>query len=620
MRRMWMAVLVVVTGCDGIDLERLVRQHPPLSRLEAEPAGTHCAHGGHAVHTGLDRNDNGVLDDDEVVTTAYACATAIPGVLVHVQDEPPGENCTEGGKVYRAGHDLNGNDTLEDSEVSREVYGCASSEQVVTRVRAHEPLVFPCHDGGSRVEAGQDQNGNGELDDSEVRATATLCVPPTEVRVRQSPAPAGLACPTPSIQVDVGTDADGDDVLEDEEVSSSMFVCQPLRTLDGNHHVRSAMDLVVLEGISRIRGNLYFEPGPTTEAVLPDLMQVEGALEIRGTSLQRVELPSLRSVGHAVHVIDNAALTTLWLGAGGRTPLWVQGEFTLASNPLLPTLEGVSAVLPRNNLTLRDNDAIEVGYFAHIAEHLGSITVEGNEKLPMLPFRHLAWVGGSVSIIQNPTLSSLEGTVLQKVVGDLIIEDNDALTTLSGMPILEAIGGTLGVRDNDHLASVEGMDALAQVGELELSRNPQLESAGEFPALAHVTSGIYLNQNAKLKSTWGLGKLQHMGFLYVGHNPELTGLMGFDRLHTLGTLTVEGNTALPDLTGLVMLRAVKELHVLSNENLLHLNLEALENVSVSFSIVDNPRLPNCLAVQLAERVNSSGTPEIHGNDTTATCD
>ncbi|WNZ61472.1 hypothetical protein QEG98_37310 [Myxococcus sp. MxC21-1] len=620
MRRMWMTMLVLVTGCDGIELERLVRQHPPLTRLEPEPAGANCVHGGHFVRTGLDLNDNGVLDDGEVTVTQYACVTAIPGVLMRVQDEPPGENCTEGGRVYRAGQDSNGNDELEDSEVSRQVYGCASSEAVVTRVRPREPLLFPCGENGAVAEAGQDQDGNGVLDDSEVRATSNLCVLPSEVRLRQSPAPAGAACPTPSTQVDVGTDADADGLFEDEEVMSSMFVCQPLHTLDGNYHVRNAVDLVALEGISRVRGALYFDAGAATEAVLPDLMMVEGALEIVDTSLERVEMPSLRLVGGPLTVARNPALTTLTLGSGSRAPLWVWGDFSLISNPLLPTLAGVSAVLPGNNIVLRDNDALEGGYFTFTSALLGSITLEDNAKLSTLPFRHLEWLGGSLNIIGNSALSTLSGTVLHTVVGDLVIENNEVLSGLWGMPALTSIGGGLRVRDNANLRSVEGMNELTQVGTLEFDRNPALEAAGEFPKLARVTSGMRFNANAVLKDLWGLQKVQNSGFLFIGNNPQLPRLMGFDRLLSLQVLTVENNASLTDLSDLALLQSVEELFVLSNENLLRLDLNALESVTRIFTVTENPRLPTCLAVSLAARVNTGGAPEIRGNDSSSPCD
>lgn len=44
-----------------------------LIRTSEEPKGTNCENGGLNIETGLDKNDNGLLDDEEVETTKYIC-------------------------------------------------------------------------------------------------------------------------------------------------------------------------------------------------------------------------------------------------------------------------------------------------------------------------------------------------------------------------------------------------------------------------------------------------------------------------------------------------------------------------------------------------------------------
>jgi hypothetical protein len=66
----------------GTDAPAAVLQ--PLLRVDPEPAGEHCANGGTVVRAGLDRNQNGTLDDAEVTSSSYACngSGAMPsGVL-----------------------------------------------------------------------------------------------------------------------------------------------------------------------------------------------------------------------------------------------------------------------------------------------------------------------------------------------------------------------------------------------------------------------------------------------------------------------------------------------------------------------------------------------------------
>lgn len=116
-----------------------------LIRLEPEMAGANCTHGGVQVLTGLDRNSNDALDDDEVNAslTRYVCngapgaaggqgpqGPAGPGgatALTAITDEPAGANCPRGGSRIDVGVDTNGNGTLDMSEVTATRYLCSQS-------------------------------------------------------------------------------------------------------------------------------------------------------------------------------------------------------------------------------------------------------------------------------------------------------------------------------------------------------------------------------------------------------------------------------------------------------------------------------------------------------------
>lgn len=52
-----------------------------LTRVDEEPKGPRCAAGGAAVHAGLDRDNDGGLDDDEIESTEYVCGTVWSGDL-----------------------------------------------------------------------------------------------------------------------------------------------------------------------------------------------------------------------------------------------------------------------------------------------------------------------------------------------------------------------------------------------------------------------------------------------------------------------------------------------------------------------------------------------------------
>ena len=71
-------------------------QHPLNSSTSVaeEPPGPNCAYGGMAIHSGMDSNENGKLDESEIESTAYVCNGPTDDPLLNsIEDEPAGENC-----------------------------------------------------------------------------------------------------------------------------------------------------------------------------------------------------------------------------------------------------------------------------------------------------------------------------------------------------------------------------------------------------------------------------------------------------------------------------------------------------------------------------------------------
>ncbi|AWV88923.1 DUF7151 family protein [Bradymonas sediminis] len=157
------------------------KAHNSLVNLVEESAGENCENGGQAIQTGLDANDNGVLDADEVAQTAYICNSAPgkDGALVNLADEPAGENCENGGKVIQTGVDTNSDGTLGADEVTQTSYVCDTvdgEDGVQTLVAVNEePLGDNCPAGGSRIEVGADTSADGILDVDEVTQTTFIC-------------------------------------------------------------------------------------------------------------------------------------------------------------------------------------------------------------------------------------------------------------------------------------------------------------------------------------------------------------------------------------------------------------------------------------------------------------
>ncbi len=95
--------------------------------------GAQCAAGGTTVESGADVDANGTLDDAEVTQTSSSCHGAIhteavagSQVLLRLDPEPIGTQCTYGGTKVRNGLDNNGNGALEEDEVVQTQFVCSS--------------------------------------------------------------------------------------------------------------------------------------------------------------------------------------------------------------------------------------------------------------------------------------------------------------------------------------------------------------------------------------------------------------------------------------------------------------------------------------------------------------
>lgn len=102
-----------------------------LTKTSAEPAGMNCPSGGTKVEVGLDKNGNGVLDQDEVSgQPIYVCnGTGGSPSLVKTTPEPGGSNCQYGGVKIETGLDANNNGMLDANEVNQSAttYVCNTS-------------------------------------------------------------------------------------------------------------------------------------------------------------------------------------------------------------------------------------------------------------------------------------------------------------------------------------------------------------------------------------------------------------------------------------------------------------------------------------------------------------
>jgi hypothetical protein len=169
---------------------------------DSAPASS-CPNGGITVETGLDTNGNGVLDPSEVQNTQYVCngSNGTNGLmsLVSVTDEPAGSNCADGGKKISSGLDTNNDSIIEASEVTSTNYVCngangsngangrnGTNGYNTLLATTSEPAGVNCTYGGLKITSGLDTNNDGTLEASEVTSTSYVCNG-GGIRPRQTP-------------------------------------------------------------------------------------------------------------------------------------------------------------------------------------------------------------------------------------------------------------------------------------------------------------------------------------------------------------------------------------------------------------------------------------------------
>lgn len=99
-----------------------------LIDIQTEPVGENCNSGGLKILSGIDINNSGILDLNEIAETSYICngESGSDGILslMDILPEPAGENCSNGGYKIISGLDMNQNSNLDENEIQNTEYLC----------------------------------------------------------------------------------------------------------------------------------------------------------------------------------------------------------------------------------------------------------------------------------------------------------------------------------------------------------------------------------------------------------------------------------------------------------------------------------------------------------------
>lgn len=198
---------VVENGINGVDGSDGLNS---LINTVTVEESTELPNGGVEIYTGLDVNNNGVLDADEVTNVEYLenGADGVNGSngsdgqdgltsLVSLEENTP----EEGQTTVNVGIDLNNNGVLEDSEITNSTViqdGLDGADGVdgqdgqngkdgvccFIKITDEEPG-NNCTLGGKKIITGKDLNGNKELDQDEIKQVEYICIEDPCVELRE---------------------------------------------------------------------------------------------------------------------------------------------------------------------------------------------------------------------------------------------------------------------------------------------------------------------------------------------------------------------------------------------------------------------------------------------------
>lgn len=232
-----------------------------LVKTTTESAGANCANGGTKVESGIDSNNNNILDSAEITETKYVCngangtngtngAAGTNGLKSLITTTSIGTPfCTNGGVQINSGLDANNNDLLDLGEISYTQNVCngaigtngatgATGSAGAIGANGIKSLVKTiveiaganCANGGMKVETGLDGNGNNVLDVGEILNFSFVCNGTNGTNglkslVKTTVEAAGANCANGGTKVETGIDNNNNNVLDIGEVLDTKYVC-----------------------------------------------------------------------------------------------------------------------------------------------------------------------------------------------------------------------------------------------------------------------------------------------------------------------------------------------------------------------------------------------------------
>ena len=226
----------VCHGLDGQDGEDGTSALIDVQPVDAGPNSL-CLEGGVIVYTGYDLNSNNILDENERAHSEVVCSgtTGASGANSLIRTEeisPTPDGCANGGFRLYSGIDKNFDGILDDNEVEKSQDVCNGEDGIFVVFKTVYDEETSCDNGGVKWYYGLDQNSNGVLDDTERADFIEVCngvdgedgADGFNSLQKTKAITASTAHPNGGYQLMSGLDINRNGSLEDGEVTSVISV------------------------------------------------------------------------------------------------------------------------------------------------------------------------------------------------------------------------------------------------------------------------------------------------------------------------------------------------------------------------------------------------------------
>lgn len=456
----------------GVDDPQAVGGGTKLTSTEIEPIGDHCAGGGVAVHTGIDADDNGILDPSEITVTSYTCSHK---TLLREDNVGSGALCPGGGVSVRSGHDLNDNGSLEDSEIENTATVCYSDELFHGDLKTSD---FSTAGSLERLSHVRVVTGNLEIDSAAAMPSLTTVGGNVKLSAASVELPAlervaGNVTGTSGFTATALTQVGGK-ISINSWSDGATFTAPALATIDGDFVITGRFSGVDLRKLNRVGGKLDLALQKAEKLELPALETVGGDVTVSGwfTSLDMHVLKTAASFAIVYSKLDTLSLPSLKTVSKIRI-----GQSAQLTTVEMPEVTGVTSIMLSSVAKLTTFDLPQV-------TGLDTLMLSLTGLPDLQHFANLRTVK-SLRLQSNPQLLNLRGLEQLTTVTSLAITDNAKLADLTGVEQLVKISGDLVIRKNMALQSLTGLESLTNVsGQITISENTALPQT-EVDAFLH---------------------------------------------------------------------------------------------------------------------------------------